>query len=224
MAGGAQTQFTVSECGSTSGPTRLTDGVADQGDRLAQNTDELRPRSPPALPWVTRHLPGVPAGGTVLDLACGNGRHARAALAAGHRVVAVDRDISAVADLAGRPDLRIVEADLESGAPFPVQGPFAGVIVTNYLWRPILPDIVAAVASDGILIYQTFAAGNERFGRPSNPDFLLRPGELLDVVAGRLVVVDYEYATEMEPGRVVQRIAAAGPHHRYFAEYRNTAD
>ncbi|MFN3867593.1 MAG: class I SAM-dependent methyltransferase [Hyphomicrobiaceae bacterium] len=190
---------------------------------MTRDTKELLLGSPPPLPWVTRHLPGVPAGGTVLDLACGSGRHTRAALAAGHPVVAVDRDTSGVADLAGRPDTRIVQCDLESGAPFPIRGSFAGVIVTNYLWRPILPDIVAAVAGDGLLIYQTFAAGNERFGRPSNPAFLLRPGELLEAVAGRLVVVAYEYVTEREPDRVVQRIVAAGSRHRDLEEHSATS-
>lgn len=181
---------------------------------MAPDADHL----PPPLPWVMRHLRAVAPGGTILDVACGNGRHTRAALAAGHPVVAIDRDTSGVADLARRPDVRIVRADLETGAPFPVRGPFAGVVVTNYLWRPILADIVAAVADDGVLIYQTFAAGNERFGRPSNPDFLLRPGELLDAVAGRLSVVAYENVTETEPGRVVQRIVAVGPRHRFACD------
>jgi SAM-dependent methyltransferase len=161
-------------------------------------------------PWVVRFAALIPAGGTVLDLACGGGRHARFLLDRGHDVVAVDRDVSGLADLQGRARLRIVEFDLEAGRPWPfAEGAFAGVVVTNYLHRPLLPMIVAAVAPGGILIYETFAAGNERFGRPSNPDFLLRPGELLEAVRGRLEVLAYENLVVDRPKpAAVQRIAA----------------
>lgn len=90
---------------------------------------------------------------------------------------------------------------------------FGLVVVTNYLWRPILPDIVAAVARDGLLVYETFAAGHERYGRPDNPDFLLRPGELIDAVSRRLTPLAYEHVKLAEPDRIVQRICAAGPLH-----------
>ena len=151
----------------------------------------------------------IPAGGPVLDLACGAGRHSRLLLERGHPVTAVDIDLTGLADLADQPDLTAIEADLESG-PWPLADQqFAGVVVTNYLWRPILPRIVAAVAPGGALIYETFAAGNERFGRPNKPEFLLAPGELLDAVRGRLTVIAYENLAEQEPRPAMrQRIAA----------------
>ncbi|MDX1712103.1 MAG: methyltransferase domain-containing protein, partial [Rhodovibrionaceae bacterium] len=128
---------------------------------------------------MVRFAPLAPAG-EVLDLACGGGRHGRLFLERGHPVTFVDRDTSALADLGARGDAEIIEADLEDGAAFPLAGRrFACVVVTNYLYRPILPTILDCVGSGGLLIYETFARGNERFGKPSNPDFLLRPGELL---------------------------------------------
>lgn len=159
--------------------------------------------------WVARFAPLIPAGGAVLDLACGSGRHARYLMARGHRVTAVDIDLAGVADLAGDARAELIEADLEN-APWPLGGRrFAGVVVTNYLWRALLPLIVAAVAPGGALIYETFARGNERFGKPSNPDFLLKSGELLRAVEGRLSVVAYECLEVAEPRpALVQRIAA----------------
>jgi len=154
--------------------------------------------------WVVRWAALVPAGGPVLDLAAGAGRHSRLFAAAGHPVLAVDRDVSA---LAPYPGIEILAADLEAG-PWPLaERRFAGVVVNNYLHRPLLPRIVRAVATDGVLIYQTFAIGHERVGRPSNPDFLLQPGELLAAVAGELTVVAYEHGETARPA-VVQRICA----------------
>lgn len=159
--------------------------------------------------WVARFAHLVPAGGRVLDVACGGGRHARFFLERGHPVTAVDRDTSGVADLGDDPNVEIVEEDLESGAPWPFAGPgFDGVVVTNYLWRPLLPDIVGAVAPGGVLLYETFRKGQEQFGRPQNPDFLLDDGELLDAVRGALRVVAYEDVRLDDPPRLVQRIAA----------------
>ena len=160
-------------------------------------------------PWVGRFADLVPAAGAVVDVAAGAGRHTRFFLGRGHPVVAVDRDVSALDDLRGDTRLTIVEADLEDGSWPMGERRFAGVVVTNYLHRPLLPILVAAVAAGGCLIYETFAIGNERFGRPSNPDFLLRPGELLEAVRGRLQVVAYENLEISEPRlAVVQRIAA----------------
>lgn len=157
-------------------------------------------------PWISDHAGLVPAGGTVLDLACGAGRHTRLFLERGHPVVAVDRDVSGVGDLPAE----IVQADLEAG-PWPLpHRRFAGIVVTNYLWRPLLPRIVAAVAPGGVLLYETFAAGQARFGRPANPDFLLRPGELLDAVAGQLEVRAY-FAGETPEPAMRQRIVAVRP-------------
>jgi SAM-dependent methyltransferase len=153
--------------------------------------------------WVARFVNLVRPGGTVLDLAAGGGRHSELFLAHGHEVLAVDRDVS---NLAPAPGLEILQADLE-GAPWPLgERRFDGIVVTNYLHRPLLPRLVAAVAPGGALIYETFAVGNERFGRPRNPDFLLKPGELLEAVGGRLTVRAYEHGEV--PGAVIQRIAA----------------
>ena len=172
----------------------------------------------PPSPWVVRFASLIAPGAPVLDVACGSGRHARLLAAAGHPVVAVDRDATALRALAGVAGVRTVAADLESG-PWPLEGEtFGGVVVTNYLHRPRLAAIVAALAPDGVLLYETFAAGNEAFGRPSNPDFLLRVDELLALAAGRLLVVAFEQGCCGVDGvqagggtaRVVQRIAAVG--------------
>lgn len=160
--------------------------------------------------WVCRFAGYVPAGGRVLDLACGAGRHSRLFLERGHPVLAVDRDLRGLGDLAGRPGLKTLEADLEDGRPFPLAGQrFAGVVVTNYLYRPLLPALVAAVAPGGVLIYETFARGNERFGRPTNPDHLAKPGELLEAVRGHLRVLAYEdLVVERPKPAAVQRLCA----------------
>jgi hypothetical protein len=134
-------------------------------------------------------------------------------LGQGRHVVAVDRDLSPMADLLDHPGLEAVQADLEDGHPFPLLGRrFASVICTNYLHRPLLPALVAAVASGGALLYETFAEGHERYGRPTRPEFLLRPGELLAAVEGQLEVTAYEEVLVSRPGpAVVQRIAAVRP-------------
>ena len=159
--------------------------------------------------WVARFVPSAPPGGTALDLACGGGRHTRLLRDCGWSVLAVDRDVSGVADLADDTRVEVRQVDLES-APWPLgERRFGLVVVTNYLWRPLLPRIVAAVAPNGLLVYETFARGNERFGKPSNPDFLLRDGELLDAVRGELKVLAYECLEVAEPKpAMVQRIAA----------------
>ena len=159
--------------------------------------------------WVARWADRIPASGRVLDLACGTGRHARYLAARGHPVEAVDRDPAMVARLNGVPGVRARCADLEGG-PWPYEGDqFAGIVVVHYLHRPLFPRLLAALAHEGAVIYETFAAGNERYGRPSNPDFLLKPGELLEVARGRLRVVAYEDLTVPEPKPAcIQRICA----------------
>lgn len=146
----------------------------------------------------------------MLDLACGGGRHTRLFQERGHPVVAVDRDLDGVGDLATTPGVELVEMDLEDGRSFPFAGRhFAGVVVTNYLHRPLLPALVDAVAPGGVLIYETFAVGNEELAGPSNPDFLLRSGELLEVVRGHLDVVAFENVVDAGPPAAArQRIAA----------------
>lgn len=159
--------------------------------------------------WVVRWAALVPAGGQVLDVACGGGRHVRWFAERGHAVLGVDRDPASALALAGIANATHLAADLE-GAPWPIPGQsFAGVVVTNYLHRPLLPILIEAVAPGGLLIYETFAAGHERFGRPSNPAFLLRPGELLDAVRGVLRVIAYEdLEVAMPRPAMVQRICA----------------
>ncbi|HEX6633673.1 MAG TPA: class I SAM-dependent methyltransferase [Usitatibacter sp.] len=164
------------------------------------------PELPPS-PWVREWIGWVPPGGAVLDLACGSGRHARFLARMGFEVDAVDRDLSLFAD--PPPGVRLLEADLEQGAwPYPGRR-WAGIVVTNYLHRPLLPILVDSLEPLGMLIYETFARGNERFGKPSNPAFLLAPGELLEAVRGKLRVVAYEDRVVKEPREAaIQRIAA----------------
>jgi SAM-dependent methyltransferase len=158
-----------------------------------------------ASPWIRRWSHLVPQGATVLDVACGSGRHVRWFAARGCRVVGVDRDAVAVEPLRTLAEIHV--ADIEQG-PWPFDGArFDVVVCTNYLWRPLLPHIVGAVADGGMLLYETFATGNESVGRPSNPDFLLRPGELL-AAAAELRIVAYEDGFIETPPRFVQRLAA----------------
>jgi SAM-dependent methyltransferase len=159
--------------------------------------------------WVSRFAPLVPPGGTVLDLACGGGRHTRLFAAMGHPVHAVDRDADSLAQLAQMANVTIRCADIEGG-PWPYAGSkFAAIVVTNYLWRPLWPLLLAALEPDGVLIYETFMFGHERLGRPNNPAFLLRPGELLEVVHKHLTVVAFEQGEVTLPRpAVVQRLCA----------------
>lgn len=160
-------------------------------------------------PWVVRWAALIRPGGEVLDLACGHGRHARHLAERGCRVTAVDRDPAALASLARVPGVRTVQADLE-GAPWPFgPGIFDGVVVANYLHRPLFDALAASLAPGGVLIYETFMQGNERYGKPSNPDFLLRPYELADGLRGRLEVVAFEQGRVARPKpAVVQRVCA----------------
>lgn len=155
--------------------------------------------------WVCRWSHLVPQGAAVLDVACGGGRHLRWFQARGHAVTGIDRDPLAVQAAAQVGEA--IAADIENG-PWPLAGrAFGAVVVTNYLWRPLLPAIVDSVAPGGVLLYETFASGNETVGRPARPDFLLRPGELLTACAA-LRVVAYEDGFLDAPARFVQRITA----------------
>jgi SAM-dependent methyltransferase len=161
--------------------------------------------------WVRRFAPLVPSGGAVLDIACGGGRHLRLFAEAGHPVTGIDRDLGGVADLAGQAGVDLVQADLEDGSPWPLppERRFDAVIVTNYLHRPLLPVLADLLNPGGVLIYETFARSNERFGRPSSPAFLLDPGELLEVARRGLQVVAFEQGEiEMPKKAVVQRLCA----------------
>jgi SAM-dependent methyltransferase len=172
----------------------------------ATPTAELR-----SSPWVERFLPLIRAGGLVLDLAAGAGRHVRLLRAAGFLVSAIDRNIKDLQRFA-EPGCEVREVDLEGGGNIALGGPYDGIVVTNYLHRPLFPAIERALAPGGVLIYETFAVGNERLGRPQNPDFLLRPGELLEAFAA-LTVVAYEAGEVTRPRpAVIERIAAVnGP-------------
>jgi SAM-dependent methyltransferase len=157
--------------------------------------------------WVKRFADIVPKNGAVLDVACGAGRHSRLFAELGFDVVALDRDPAAFVN--PPENVTLIHADLEAN-PWPfTREKFAGVVVTNYLHRPLLPIIVAALADGGVLIYETFAVGNEQFGRPSRADFLLQPDELLAAVRGKLQVIAYEnmFVSDPKPA-MVQRIAA----------------
>jgi SAM-dependent methyltransferase len=160
-------------------------------------------------PWVVRFAHLIPAGSAVLDVACGHGRHARLARSLGHPVTVVDIDTAGVADMATDPGVTVMTRDLETGAwPFAPEI-FGAIIVTNYLHRPHFPHLAAGLQTGGVLLVDTFAAGNERYGRPRNPDFLLAPGELLTAFAGRLQVVAYECGSEVTPRPAVrQRLCA----------------
>jgi SAM-dependent methyltransferase len=162
-------------------------------------------------PWVSRWMRLLSPDSLVLDLACGSGRHTRLAHETGHRVVAVDRDGQALAGLATLPGVNTVQADIESGDwPLPGQR-FDAVIVTNYLYRPLFPVLLDSIADAGLLVYETFAQGNECFGRPANPDFLLRPGELYETVRPALRVLAYEDVFQDSPKpAMVQRLCACG--------------
>jgi SAM-dependent methyltransferase len=162
-------------------------------------------------PWIERFAHLVPPGARLLDVAAGEGRHARLFASRGARVLAIDRDAAALSGLAGVPGIETRAADLES-ADWPLIGErFDAIIVVNYLHRPRFDQLLDALAEDGALLYETFAAGNERFGRPSNPDFLLGMGELLDRVRGRLALVAFEQGmVGGERPAVIQRLAAVG--------------
>lgn len=160
-----------------------------------------------ASAWVRRFAPLVPAGGSVLDVACGGGRHCRLFLERGHAVTGIDRELAATR----AEGAELIAADLENGSPWPLPGQrFDAVVVTNYLWRPLFPALRQSLNKGGALIYETFALGNEAFGSPRNPDFLLRRGELLELARG-LSVIAFEDGI-MDGRGVIQRICAVnGP-------------
>lgn len=174
------------------------------------------PASLAASAWIQRWSHLLAPGARVLDVACGHGRHVRWFAARGHAVTGMDRDpaaLQALADLVGdaRVQVQAIQADLESDPwPLMMQGSpqaFDAVIVTHYLWRPLLATILRSLAPGGVLLYETFAHGNASVGRPARPEFLLQPGELLQVCAG-LRIVAFEDGFCTEPERFVQRIAA----------------
>lgn len=164
-------------------------------------------------PWVGRWVPVAETGGRALDLACGTGRHVALLLERGYTVTAVDADVARLGGLVAEPRVERWEVDLEDGSPFPLaERRFDVLVVTNYLHRPLLPTLVRMVASGGRLVYETFSDDQPRFGRPTEPAYLLRPGELLDAVRGGLRVRGYEDCAVEDPPRAVQRICAEREH------------
>lgn len=160
-------------------------------------TENLPPRhlrmTEPAE-WFRAYRSLIPSGGNVLDVAAGGGRHVKLFADAGYRVTAVDRNIEALSAFSVSYNAEIVEADLENGSPWPLPGrTFDAVCVCNYLYRPLFDNLIGALAPGGVLLYETFALGNEVYARPRNPDHLLKSGELLDLVRGRLQVVAYRH-------------------------------
>lgn len=149
---------------------------------MLPSANQLNEIMPPS-PWVERHLHQIEAGREVLDLACGSGRHTRLLVEHFYPVLAVDRNTEALSGLTQLPGVRTRACDLE-GESWPLLGEqFAGIVVTNYLWRPRFADLLALLAPGGVLIYETFMLGNEAYGKPSSPDFLLRPGELRELIS-----------------------------------------
>ncbi|WP_321908924.1 class I SAM-dependent methyltransferase [Paraburkholderia sp. J11-2] len=160
--------------------------------------------------WVRRWAHLIAPGGTVLDVASGAGRHTRWLAGKGHPVTALDRDAAALATLHDVTGVATLECDLE-GAPWPLAADarFAAVVVTNYLHRPLMPRLIDALAPGGVLIYETFAQGNETVGKPSTPAFLLAPGELLAVCTPALRVIAYQDGFLSQPREAyIQRICA----------------
>ena len=186
-------------------------GPLEYGSSSQRRVPDLNPSHTLDAPsaWVSRWTTLAPSPGSAIDVASGIGRNARLLAARGLDVVAVDRDEAALATLAGVARVTARVADLEA-APWPfVPESFDVVVVTNYLHRPLFPALAAALRPGGLLIYETFMIGNERYGRPSNPSFLLRPGELLDAFSSALAVLGFEQGTVAVPKpAVIQRLAA----------------
>jgi SAM-dependent methyltransferase len=194
--------------GCFSGPATKAGGVAGLPGVQSPIIFSNQEGGNPSL-WVCRFSSLIPAGGQVLDLACGRGRHAKWLATQGWQVEAVDRDSSALAEIGGIQNIVTRQADLESGV-WPYGGRrFHGVVVSRYLHRPLLPLLVDALHDGGVLMYEIFMLGQERLGRPHNPDFLLRRNELLEAFDGRLDLVAFEQGEVRFPcPAIVQRICA----------------
>lgn len=159
--------------------------------------------------WVKKYSSLFPHPGPILDVASGGGRHTRYLLRKGYSVIAIDKNVLPLQNLK-TPLLSPVRVDLEAQAPWPFKpDSFGGVVVTNYLHRPIFQNIIDSLAKDGLLIYETFARGNEKFGKPSNPNYLLKPGELIRLTLNELHILSYEDITTDQPKPArLQRICA----------------
>jgi SAM-dependent methyltransferase len=159
--------------------------------------------------WVVRGAQYISAGGHVLDLACGSGRHTRLFLSLDFTVTAVDIDVSSLGDIATDARCKVIQADLEKDNPWPLSECFDAVIITNYLYRPLYKYILQSLLPGGILIYETFMRGNEQYGKPNNPSFLLEENELSDQFSGSMDILGFEQGFVYEPKPAcVQRLCA----------------
>lgn len=160
-------------------------------------------------PWIVKHAPLIAKEGRVLDLACGNGRHAICLAKQGYRVDAIDRDAQALSSMLGVDNINASIADFEAGGWPDSERRYDGLIVSRYLYRPLLLTLAEMLNPGGVLIYETFMMGNEHYGKPSNPDFLLQPDELLEVYSPALTIVAFEQGEQKTPRpAVMQRICA----------------
>lgn len=185
--------------------SRLPENIAPMPSPVISSNQGL---DSPSL-WVCRFSSLIPKGGEVLDLACGKGRHAKWLAAQGWQVEAVDRDLAALAEIQDIRNINTLQADLESGNWPYVGRLFHGVVVSRYLHRPLLPLLVEVLHNGGVLIYETFMLGQECLGRPHNPDFLLRPNELLEAFSDQLSLVAFEQGEVRLPyPAVIQRFCA----------------
>ena len=166
----------------------------------------------PASPWIVKFAPLIPNKGLVLDLACGSGRHAKWLAQQGYQVDALDRDPIATTSMQGMDGIRVTITDLETAELPNFEHSYDGIIVSRYLHRPLLTMLATILNPSGILIYETFMRGNERYGKPSNPDFLLIPDELLNTYSPLLNIISFEQGDVKEPKpAVLQRICAQKP-------------
>jgi SAM-dependent methyltransferase len=170
-------------------------------------TNLLKITSVDADPWVLENLGYIPDNGDILDLACGSGRNARHMLTLGHKAVCVDINIGGVHDLEKETNCEVLQADLENGNPWPLTQTFDAIIVINYLHRPLFPRLTFSLKKGGVLIYRTFMIGNEQYGRPSNPEYLLEQDELFTVFNQDLSILAFDQGYE-EPAAMVQKICA----------------
>ena len=179
-------------------------------ENVSEVSKKIENKAPVILDWVRKYMSMIPSKGLVLDLACGSGQNTRFLLNQGYSVVALDKDISQLADISGQKKFKKYKFDLEIDASFPFDKPqFAGIIVTNYLHRPLFTNLIDTLSYGGVLIYQTFMTGNENYGRPTNANFLLKVNELNDVFSNKLEVVAFEQGYEESPKpSMVQKICA----------------
>tara|TARA_B100001142_G_scaffold298109_1_gene321031 strand:+ start:625 stop:1176 length:552 start_codon:yes stop_codon:yes gene_type:complete len=179
-------------------------------ENMSGTSKQIEHGNPIVSDWVKKYTVLIPSNTLVLDLACGSGRNTRFLLDRGYSVVALDKDTSQLADISNKQNLRKYKFDLEAGIKFPFhRQEFSGVIVTNYLYRPLFENLINSLSDGGVLIYQTFMVGNEAYGRPRNPKFLLKRNELSDVFDKKLDVIAFEQGyTESPKPAVIQSICA----------------